>query len=50
MCVKMELERGTLVELRIRQMHFPRHLFVLYRRDRALSHAARAFMRLLRAR
>jgi DNA-binding transcriptional LysR family regulator len=49
MCVKMELERGTLVELRIRQMHFPRHLFVLYRRDRALSHAARAFMRLLRA-
>jgi DNA-binding transcriptional LysR family regulator len=49
MCVKMELERGSLVELRIRQMHFPRHLFVLYRRDRALSHAARAFMRLLRA-
>jgi DNA-binding transcriptional LysR family regulator len=49
MCVKMELERGTLVELRIRQMHFPRHLFLLYRRDRALSHAARAFMRLLRA-
>jgi DNA-binding transcriptional LysR family regulator len=50
MCVKLELERGTLVELRIRQMHLPRHLFVLYRRDRALSHAARAFMRLLRAR
>jgi DNA-binding transcriptional LysR family regulator len=49
MCVNMELERGTLMELRIRQMRFPRHLFVLYRRDRALSHAARAFMRLLRA-
>ncbi len=50
MCAKMELERGTLVELKIRQMHLPRHLFVLYRRDRTLSHAARAFMHLLRAR
>ena len=49
MCVKLELERGTLIELRIRQLHLPRHLFVLYRRDRALSHAARAFTRLLRA-
>ena len=49
MCARMELERGTLVELRIRQLHLPRHLFFLHRRDRALSHAARAFMRLLKA-
>jgi DNA-binding transcriptional LysR family regulator len=46
--VRMELERGTLVELKIKQLHLPRHLFLLYRRDRAISHAARAFMRLLR--
>ena len=49
MCVRMELERGTLVKLRIKQLHLPRHLFMLHRRDRALSHAARAFMKLLRA-
>ena len=49
MCVRMELERGTLAELRVKQLRLPRHLFLLHRRDRALSHAARAFMRLLRA-
>jgi DNA-binding transcriptional LysR family regulator len=48
MCVRMELGRGTLVELRVKQLRLPRHLFLLYRRDRAISHAARAFMRLLR--
>ena len=48
MCVRMELERGTFVELKIKQLHLPRHLFLLYRRDRAISHAARAFMRLLK--
>ena len=50
MCVEMEIAQGTLIELRIRQMRIPRHLFLLYRRDRALSHAARAFMRMLRTR
>ena len=48
MCVRMELQRGTLVELKVKQLRLPRQLFLLYRRDRALSHAARAFMRLLR--
>ncbi len=48
MCVRMEIERRELIEVEIRQMHLPRHLFLLYRRDRPLSHAARALMRLLR--
>jgi DNA-binding transcriptional LysR family regulator len=48
MCVRMEVEQGELIEVKIREMHLPRHLFLLYRRDRTLSHAARALMRLLR--
>jgi DNA-binding transcriptional LysR family regulator len=48
MCVRMELARGTLVELKVKQLRLPRHLFFLHRRDRALSHAAKAFMKILR--
>ena len=48
MCVQMEIERKTLVEVKIREMHLPRRLFLLYRRDRAISHAAQAFMQMLR--
>ena len=48
MCVQMELERGELVELKVREMRLPRHLFLLHRRDRALSYAAKALMQLLR--
>jgi hypothetical protein len=29
-------------------LHLPRHLFFLHRRDRALSHAAKAFVKILR--
>jgi len=48
MCVRWEVERGLLVEVKIRQMKIPRHLFAVYRRDTKLSHAARALLRLLR--
>jgi DNA-binding transcriptional LysR family regulator len=48
MCVQMEIERKTLAEVKIREMHLPRRLFLLYRRDRAISHAAQAFMQMLR--
>jgi DNA-binding transcriptional LysR family regulator len=47
MCVQTETKLKTLVEIRIREMKLPRHLFLLYRRDRTLSKAAAAFMRLL---
>lgn len=48
MCVQTEVERGQLTEVRIREMHLRRDLFLIFRRDRPLSHPARAFVRLLR--
>lgn len=48
MCVRMEIEHGTLVEVKIRQMRLPRHLYLIYRRDDPLSPAIQAFFRLLR--
>ncbi|MFZ0212417.1 MAG: LysR family transcriptional regulator [Candidatus Acidiferrales bacterium] len=48
MCVQTEVERGQLTEVRIREMHLRRDLFLIFRRDRPLSHPARAFIRLLR--
>ncbi|HEV2287867.1 MAG TPA: LysR substrate-binding domain-containing protein [Candidatus Acidoferrales bacterium] len=50
MCVQTEVERGQLTEVRIREMHLRRDLFLIFRRDRPLSHPARAFVRLLRPR
>ncbi len=49
MCVRWEVERGTLVELKIRQLKMPRHLYLISRRGARLSHAALALVRLLRA-
>lgn len=47
MCVQTEVARGQLTEVRIREMHLRRDLFLIFRRDRPLSHPARAFVRLL---
>ncbi|MGH9709497.1 MAG: LysR family transcriptional regulator [Candidatus Acidiferrales bacterium] len=49
MCVQAEVERGQLIEVRIREMYFRRDLFLIFRRDRPLSQPARAFLRLLRS-
>jgi DNA-binding transcriptional LysR family regulator len=49
MCVRWEVERGTLVEVKIRQLKMPRHLFLISRRGARLSHAAVALVRLLRS-
>ncbi len=49
MCVRWEVERGLLVEVKIRQLHLPRHLYLISRRGARLSHAAAALVRLLRA-
>jgi DNA-binding transcriptional LysR family regulator len=48
MCVQVEVERGQLVEVRIREMHLRRDLFLIFRRDRPLSQPTKAFLRLLR--
>lgn len=48
MCARAEIDRGELAEVKIRQMRIPRHVYVVYRRDRPLSRAARALVRLLK--
>ena len=50
MCAKMEVERGTLVEVKIKQMKLPRQLNLIYRRHDEISHATRALLRLVRPR
>lgn len=49
MCVRLEIEKRSLVELKIRQLNLPRHLYLVFRRAGKLSHAARALLRLLRS-
>ncbi|HXN22497.1 MAG TPA: LysR substrate-binding domain-containing protein [Candidatus Dormibacteraeota bacterium] len=48
MCVRWELERGLLVQVRIRQLKMPRHLYLIARRGARVSHAARELVRILR--
>jgi DNA-binding transcriptional LysR family regulator len=48
MCVRWEVEQGLLVEVKIRQLHMRRDLYLLYRRRGPLSHAATAMLRVLR--
>jgi DNA-binding transcriptional LysR family regulator len=47
MCVKGELARGDLSELKITQMHVERRLYLVYRRDRPLTAAARALVQII---
>jgi DNA-binding transcriptional LysR family regulator len=49
MCVRHEVARGVLAELRIRQVKIPRNLYLVYRRNEKLSHAAAALLDLLRS-
>jgi len=48
MCVRWEVERGLLIEVRIRQLKMPRHLYLISRRGARLSHAATALVQVLR--
>jgi DNA-binding transcriptional LysR family regulator len=48
MCVEQEIARGDLRELRLRQMHIERRVYLVYRQDRPLSAAAQALVELLR--
>src|SRR5882757_7647325 len=49
MCVRWEVERKLLAEVRIRQLKLPRSLYLVSRRGARLSHAAVGLMRLLHA-
>jgi DNA-binding transcriptional LysR family regulator len=49
MCVRWEIEQKLLVEVRIRQLKLPRHLYLISRRGARLSQAAFGLVRLLRA-
>ncbi len=40
MCVRHEVEEGRLAEVRIRQLKIPRRLYLVYRRNEKLNHAA----------
>ncbi len=49
MCVRHEVEEGRLAEVRIRQLNIPRRLYLVYRRNEKLNHAANALLKLLRS-
>jgi DNA-binding transcriptional LysR family regulator len=49
MCVTWELERGSLKEVKIKELNIPRHLYIISRRGARLPHAAAEFVRLLKA-
>ncbi len=48
MCVEQDVEQGALVEVRVAEMKVERKVFLIYPAKRALSHAARAFLDLVR--
>jgi DNA-binding transcriptional LysR family regulator len=48
MCAEHEIERGDLCELRLKQMHIERRLYLVYRQDRPLSAAARELVAVIR--
>jgi len=50
MCVRWEIEQGLLVEVKVRELHMPRDLYLLYRRREPLSHSAKAMLELLKPR
>lgn len=49
MCVEQEVRQGALCEVNIAELHVDRKIRLVYPARRALSHAARAFLELVRA-
>ena len=47
MCVEAEIQRGTLREIPVPELHVERKIHLVYPARRALSHAARAFLELV---
>jgi len=48
MCVSEELERGSLVSVPVQDLTYMRTLWVTHRRGMTFSHAAEAFLEILR--
>jgi DNA-binding transcriptional LysR family regulator len=48
MCVEQEIEQGLLCEVKVKELHVERKIRLVYPTRRALSHAARAFLELVR--
>jgi len=48
MCVEQELEQGTLREIKVTELDVERKIHLVYPAARTLSHAARAFLELVR--
>jgi len=44
MCVEQEIERKTLCEVKVKELHVERKIRLVYPTRRALSHAAKAFL------
>jgi DNA-binding transcriptional LysR family regulator len=49
MCVEQELGQGLLCEVDVEELHVDRNIRLVYPAKRALSHAARAFLELVRS-
>jgi DNA-binding transcriptional LysR family regulator len=47
MCVRPELEQGTLRAVRINELNVERNIRLVYPARRALSHAAKAFLEVI---
>ena len=50
MCVEEEVRQGILCEVRVKEMDVDRQIRLVYPARRALSHAAEAFLEMVRAR
>ncbi|MEJ7605975.1 MAG: LysR family transcriptional regulator [Bryobacteraceae bacterium] len=48
MCVEQEVEQKTLREIKVAEMHVERKIRIVYPAKRALSHAAKAFLELVK--
>ena len=48
-CVEGELKRGELVHVPVRELKFERKLRLIHRKNSSLSHAARAFLKIVEA-
>jgi DNA-binding transcriptional LysR family regulator len=49
MCVEQDLEKGVLKEVKVPELHVERKIRLVYPARRALSHAAKAFLELVKS-
>lgn len=50
MCVEQEIAQGSLCEVKVKELHVERKIRLVYPMRRALSHAARAFLEVVKGR